>query len=50
MSDCLKGQNASARGGLTAQQKRMASCNTQTGKKDLKGDERKTFMSRCLES
>ena len=33
---------------LTAQQQRMKSCNAQAGKKDLKGDERKAFMSECL--
>jgi hypothetical protein len=32
----------------TAQQERMKSCNVQASQKDLKGDERKTFMSTCL--
>lgn len=32
----------------TAQQSRMASCNKEAGAKDLKGDERKNFMSACL--
>jgi hypothetical protein len=32
----------------TAQQERMKSCNAQAGKKELKGDERKAFMSDCL--
>jgi hypothetical protein len=32
----------------SAQQERMKSCNAQAAKKDLKGDERKAFMSRCL--
>jgi hypothetical protein len=32
----------------TAQQERMKSCNAQASKKELKGDERKTFMSKCL--
>ena len=31
-----------------AQQERMKSCNAQAAKKDLKGDERKAFMSDCL--
>jgi hypothetical protein len=31
-----------------AQQARMKSCNAQASKKDLKGDERKDFMSDCL--
>jgi hypothetical protein len=32
----------------TAQQERMKSCNAQAGQKELKGEERKAFMSRCL--
>jgi psiF repeat len=32
----------------TAQQERMKSCNAQASKKDLNGDERKAFMSKCL--
>jgi hypothetical protein len=32
----------------TAQQERMKSCNAQASKKELKGDERKAFMSQCL--
>ena len=32
----------------TAQQERMKSCNAQASKKELKGDERKAFMSDCL--
>ena len=35
---------------LCVQQERMKSCNAQAGKKELKGDERKAFMSRCLKS
>ncbi len=35
---------------LTAQQNRMADCNKQAGEKNLKGDERKKFMSECLSS
>src|SRR5688572_21733082 len=34
----------------TAQQARMKSCNAQANKKDMKGDERKAFMSDCLKS
>jgi Ni/Co efflux regulator RcnB len=33
---------------MTPQQERMASCNKDAGAKDLKGDERKKFMSECL--
>lgn len=32
----------------TPQQQRMADCNKEAGDKQLKGEERKTFMSRCL--
>jgi hypothetical protein len=32
----------------TAQQERMKSCNAQASNKELKGDERKAFMSKCL--
>ena len=32
----------------TAQQERMKSCNAQASKKEMKGDERKAFMSKCL--
>ncbi len=32
----------------TAQQQKMATCNTDAGAKDLKGDERKAFMKSCL--
>jgi hypothetical protein len=35
---------------LTPQQERMKACNAQAAKKELKGDERKGFMSRCLKS
>jgi hypothetical protein len=33
-----------------AQQERMKSCNADAGKQELKGDERKKFMSACLGS
>ena len=58
MSDCLKGHgdgaakadhatktSADAGGG---QQNRMRSCNEEAGRKNLHGDERRTFMSACL--
>lgn len=31
-----------------AQQNKMKSCNKEAGEKNLKGDERKKFMSTCL--
>ena len=33
-----------------AQQEKMKSCNADAGKKELKGDERKNFMSECLKA
>ncbi len=33
-----------------AQQEKMKTCNAEAGKKELKGDERKKFMSECLGS
>ena len=33
-----------------AQQEKMRTCNADAGKKELKGDERKAFMSECLGS
>ena len=35
---------------LSEQQNRMKSCNAEAAKKELKGDERKTFMSSCLKA
>src|SRR5690349_17324313 len=35
-----------ASGAMTAQQSKMGDCNKQAG--DMKGDERKAFMSKCL--
>jgi len=32
----------------TAQQGKMAACNKEAAGKNLKGDERKAFMSKCL--
>ena len=34
----------------TAQQGKMARCNKEAGAKQMKGDERKKFMSACLKS
>ena len=33
---------------MTPQQEKMAACNKDAGAKNLKGDERKKFMSECL--
>lgn len=56
VSRCLKGPAAEARpvkeahhdGSGHAQQNRMKSCNEQAGRRELKGDERRAFMSACL--
>lgn len=39
---------ASAPKAPTAQQTKMGTCNKEAGDKQLKGDERKKFMSECL--
>jgi hypothetical protein len=33
---------------LHSQQNKMKTCNSEAGKKNLKGDERRAFMSACL--
>ncbi len=56
MSDCLKSKDspadvkaAMAKGAAKpSQQDKMKTCNADAGKKNLKGDERKKFMSECL--
>ncbi|HXZ47381.1 MAG TPA: PsiF family protein [Usitatibacter sp.] len=56
MSECLKSKEtpAEVKAKMTAaaakptQQDKMKSCNAEASKKDLKGDERKKFMSECL--
>ena len=35
---------------MTPQQEKMAACNKEAGDKQLKGDERKKFMSTCLKA
>lgn len=46
MKECLSAKPA--KGGKTAQQEKMKTCNKEAGEKNLKGDERKKFMSTCL--
>lgn len=58
MSDCLKGhkteapasapKSAAAVPSAPTQQDKMKSCNAEAGKNNLKGEERKSFMSGCL--
>ncbi len=66
MSDCLKGHAATDGGeaqkpaagashdkashGRTAQGEKMKSCNQEATAKNLKGDDRKDFMSHCLKA
>jgi hypothetical protein len=56
MSECLKGHDDGAERKEAAhktsadgsQQNRMKSCNEEAGRKNLHGDERRSFMSSCL--
>lgn len=48
MSTCLKGEATAAEKKMTPQQQKMADCNKEAGSKDLKGEDRKTFMNTCL--
>jgi hypothetical protein len=48
VSGLLIAGNAVAQDKQTAQQERMKSCNAQASKKEMKGDERQAFMSKCL--
>ena len=45
IEECLSAKPAKAGG---TQQIKMKSCNKEAGEKNLKGDERKKFMSTCL--
>lgn len=48
MKQCLTGKQAAAKEARSAQQEKMKACNAEAGKKKLKGDARKKFMSECL--
>jgi hypothetical protein len=48
MSACLKGETDKKSEKMSAQQERMKTCNQQASDKNMKGDERKKFMSDCL--
>ena len=58
MSECLKGHGASTAPHAKeasnegaphgSQQDKMRTCNAEAGRKELKGDERRSFMSSCL--
>jgi len=47
MKECLSAKPAKAGG---TQQNKMRACNKEAGEKNLKGEERKKFMSTCLSS
>jgi hypothetical protein len=48
MSACLKGGSDKGGKKMSEQQNRMKDCNRQAGERNMKGDERKKFMSSCL--
>jgi len=64
MSECLKAHDSAGKPRMSettavkearnegghSQQNRMKSCNEEAGRKDLRGDERRAFMSACLKS
>ncbi len=48
VADCLKRHDGNGHNGGHSQQDKMKACNVEAGRKDLHGDERRTFMSSCL--
>ncbi len=46
--EALAACNKAANGNGHSQQNRMKACNVEAGKKELRGDERRAFMSSCL--
>lgn len=46
MKECLSAKPMKS--GETSQQEKMKACNKEAGEKQLKGNERKKFMSTCL--
>ena len=50
MSECLSAKPAPAEEAGNPQQNKMKTCNADAKTKDLKGDERKKFMSECLKA
>jgi hypothetical protein len=45
---CVTGGSNGNDAGLTGQQRKMKTCNVQAREKELRGDERRAFMSSCL--
>jgi hypothetical protein len=48
MKECLSAKSSKAATGGASQQSKMKSCSKDAGAQNLKGDERKKFMSTCL--
>jgi hypothetical protein len=48
MKECLSAKSSKAATGAASQQSKMKRCNKDAGAQNLKGDERKKFMSTCL--
>lgn len=48
MKECLSAKSSKAARGGASQQSKMKRCNKDAGAQNLKGDERKKFMSTCL--
>ncbi|HUP97000.1 MAG TPA: PsiF family protein [Usitatibacter sp.] len=46
--DCLKRDGNGNGDGHHSQQNKMKHCNVEAGRKELRGDERRAFMSSCL--
>jgi hypothetical protein len=48
MKQCLSAAKEEGKKKLTEQQEKMKACNAEAKTKDLKGSDRKKFMSECL--
>jgi hypothetical protein len=48
MSECLSAKPVPAEAAVTPQQNKMKTCNADAKTKELKGEDRKKFMSECL--
>ena len=48
VSECVKRHDDANGNGHHSQQNRMKFCNVEAGRKELRGDERRAFMSSCL--
>ena len=48
VAECLKREGDGHGDGHHSQQNKMKYCNVEAGRKELRGDERRAFMSSCL--